>query len=139
MANVKKKRINLRKELQEHFCNPEIEEEQTYLGPDWWYIPTLLKFMETNHVLEMDLDLASVDLGVMPWRCKSMLQFIQHSIDVESVDFKYPVILSPGGWVMNGWHRVVKAILMGKQTIKAVRMLELPKPDGTDTPAEIEE
>lgn len=139
MANVKRRRINLRKELEEHFCTPEIEAEQTYLGRDWWYIPTLLDFMETNHFIEMDLDLACVDLSVMPWTCKSILQFIQHTIDVEIVDFKYPVILSPGGWIMNGWHRVVKAILMGKQTIKAVRLLTLPKPDGTDKPTQIEE
>jgi len=138
MANVKR-RVNLRKELTEHFRNPNLTSEQTYLGADWWYIPTLLDYIKDNHVIEMDLDLASVDLGVLPWRCKSILQFIQHVIDIDEVDFKYPVIMSPGGWVMNGWHRVVKGILDGKQTIKAVRLLTLPKPDGTTPAEEIEE
>jgi len=139
MANVKRKRINLRKELEEHFRNPDLESEQTYLGHDWWYIPTLLDFIEDNHSIEYDLDLTSIDLGVMPWRCKSMLQFIQHMIDIECVDFKYPIIISPGGWVMNGWHRVAKAILSGKSTIKAIRIFELPKPDGTNSPDADEE
>ena len=138
MANVKK-RVRLKKELREYFCNPEITTEQTYLGYDWWYIPTLLKYAEENHVIEMDLDLASIDLSVMPWSCKSILQFIQHCIDVEDVSFKYPVLLSPGGWVMNGWHRVVKGILDGKTTIKAIRLLELPKCDGNNNPEETEE
>ena len=134
MANVKRRRVNLRKELEEHFCNYDLKLERSYLGSDWWYIPTLIAHIKENYVVEIDLDLASIDLSVMPWGCKSILQFIQHTIGVQSVDFKYPVILSPGGWVMNGWHRVVKGILEGKQTIKAVRIFELPPCDGTDTP-----
>lgn len=139
MANVRKKRVNLKKELREYFCNPSLTTEQTFLGHDWWYIPTLIDYIKDNHVLEMDLDLASIDLSVMPWSCTSILQFIQHVIDIDEVDFKYPVILSPGGWVMNGWHRVVKGILEGKQTIKAVRLLTLPKRDGTTATEEEEE
>jgi len=34
--------------------------------------------------------------------------------------------LDPDGFIMDGWHRVVKALVEGRQTIKAVRFETLP-------------
>lgn len=42
---------------------------------------------------------------------------------------KYPIILDNFGQVADGWHRICKAILDGKKTIKAYRITEMPKPD----------
>lgn len=47
-------------------------------------------------------------------------------------DLKYPIILCSKGRVMDGMHRILRALYEGKTTIKCVRFLEEPKPDYTD-------
>jgi len=41
----------------------------------------------------------------------------------------YPIILAPDGRVMDGMHRVVRALLEGLPTIAAVRFDVHPEPD----------
>jgi len=40
-----------------------------------------------------------------------------------------PIILNPDGRVLDGNHRVAKAMLERHRTIKAVRIIEMPEPD----------
>jgi ParB-like chromosome segregation protein Spo0J len=48
---------------------------------------------------------------------------------IEEVDVAYPIILGPDGRVMDGMHRIARAMLEGKSTIPAVRLERLPEPD----------
>ena len=66
------------------------------------------------------------DAGAPPPTCR---QVIEHMQLVEAADLRYPIILCPQGRVMDGMHRVAKAVLLGKTEIAAVRLLELPPPD----------
>ncbi len=66
------------------------------------------------------------DAGSPPPTCR---QVIEHMQLVEAADLQYPIILCPQGRVMDGMHRVAKALLQGKQEIAAVRLLKLPSPD----------
>jgi len=131
MSNLKKA-LHLRKELEAYFEPSQITNEKCYIDKDWWYVKTLVDWAKEDKCPIFDLQLSSIDLGVMPWHCKTVLHFIQHIFDIEAVTFKYPVIVSPSGWVLNGWHRIVKGILQNKTHIKAVRILHMPASDGTD-------
>lgn len=51
-------------------------------------------------------------------------------------DLSFPIVLSSDGRVMDGMHRVVKALLNGHETIKAVQFEIDPKPDHTDVDPE---
>lgn len=102
-------------------------EQSAWIGKKAWNLNTLLE--ATKDLKEFDLSLDSLDLGVNPWDLKDVWSFLREMQAVKQVDFKYPVILAPEGWVMDGWHRVAKAIMQGKKTIKAVRLIELPEPD----------
>ena len=44
-------------------------------------------------------------------------------------DLAFPVILSNDGRVMDGMHRVCKALLLGLTEIEAVRFVQDPEPD----------
>ena len=44
-------------------------------------------------------------------------------------DMSYPIIMDDEGFIMDGWHRVAKALLEGRETIKAVRFENTPAPD----------
>lgn len=50
---------------------------------------------------------------------------------VEATELIYPIILSADGRVMDGMHRIAKAILSGKSHIMAVRFETTPEPDHT--------
>jgi hypothetical protein len=117
-------------ELKKYLPGNDYETETCSLGRKWWYVKNLVKAAESEGLEVFDIDVASIDLGVMPWDMKSFLHFIEHMIDIKNCSLKYPVTMAPCGWIMNGWHRVVKAFLKGEPTIKAVRFFELPKPDG---------
>ena len=57
---------------------------------------------------------------------------VEHLRLVNEVDLAYPIIIDPDGRVMDGMHRVAKALLLGHTTIEAKRLPELPAPDHTD-------
>ena len=48
---------------------------------------------------------------------------------MQECDFEYPVILSSDGRVMDGMHRICKALLLGHPDIEAVRFVHDPEPD----------
>ena len=59
----------------------------------------------------------------------SMMGFVRHMKGVMDADLQYPIILDEDGYIMDGRHRVAKALLEGKETIKYVRFEETPDPD----------
>jgi hypothetical protein len=54
---------------------------------------------------------------------------VEHFQLLQGVDPAYPVILGPDNRVMDGMHRIARALLEGKTTIRALRLRELPEPD----------
>ena len=52
-----------------------------------------------------------------------------HLALINEVNSNHPIILSADGRLMDGMHRVVKAIAEGKTHIPAVRFAKTPKPD----------
>jgi hypothetical protein len=54
---------------------------------------------------------------------------VEHARLIQDCDFDYPVILSRDGRVMDGMHRICKALLLGREHIEAVRFAEDPQPD----------
>lgn len=57
---------------------------------------------------------------------------VEHMRLIKETDFSYPIILSSDGRVMDGMHRVAKALLEGQETIEAVQFSQDPKPDYED-------
>ena len=55
-----------------------------------------------------------------------------HAKLINETDLKYPIILSQDGRVMDGMHRVSKALIEGRETILAVCFHVDPKPDYID-------
>ena len=58
--------------------------------------------------------------------CRSLLQHMQL---IDEVDLDYPIILDRDGRVMDGMHRVCKALREGTDKIPAVRIVTNPEPD----------
>ena len=61
-----------------------------------------------------------------PMTCRNVAE---HARFINECDLGYPVILSSDGRIMDGMHRVLKALLLGESHIRAVRFLTDPEPD----------
>ena len=57
---------------------------------------------------------------------------IEHAQAIESADLSFPIILSADGGVMDGMHRVAKAVFRGMKSVEAVQFATDPEPDFID-------
>jgi len=76
-----------------------------------------------SQIRELDESVLGEDEPVT-WRA-----LVAHIELVDAADLVYPIILAADGCVMDGRHRVVKALLQGRSTIDAVQFTEDPTPD----------
>ncbi|MGQ0735849.1 MAG: hypothetical protein ACT4QD_19620 [Acidobacteriota bacterium] len=54
---------------------------------------------------------------------------LEHIRLINKADLSFPIILATDGTVMDGMHRVAKALLEGRQEIEAVQFPRDPAPD----------
>jgi len=47
---------------------------------------------------------------------------------VKLCDLTYPILLDPNSYVVDGMHRLIKSILMGKETVLVKQFYCMPKP-----------
>jgi hypothetical protein len=59
-------------------------------------------------------------------------KIVEHARLIDEVDLAHPIILDADGRVMDGMHRVARALLEGRATVRAVRFVEQPPPDFTN-------
>jgi len=58
----------------------------------------------------------------------------EHARLINETSLGHPTITDPEGRVMDGMHRVCKALIAGLKTIKAVQLSALPEPDFVGVP-----
>lgn len=97
-------------------------------GDSVWVVANLIEHAKA--LTPFDLPLAAIYTGVHVWEpIKSPYEFAQHMRRVLDVDTTHPVILDQEGFIMDGWHRVTRALIDGKATIPAVRFEKTPPCD----------
>lgn len=92
-----------------------------------WKATTL--FAKIKDLPVFDVPVAAIDLHWNVWNIKDIATFIRHVVSVNKADLSYPIIFDEDGQLMDGYHRVCKAILENRKTIKAVRFKENPAAD----------
>jgi hypothetical protein len=83
---------------------------------------------DTKHLKPFDAPLASIDISGKIWSDENIAGLAWHCKKVVKADLKKPIIFAWDGTIADGRHRVIKAIMQGKKTIKAVRMTWKPAP-----------
>ena len=97
-------------------------------GDDVWYVTNLIE--RAKELVPFDLPLAAIYSGSEVWSpVSSAYDLAKQMRRVLDVNTDYPVILDARGFIMDGWHRVTRALVDGKATIKAVRFDKTPAPD----------
>jgi hypothetical protein len=105
-------------------------------GFNAWDVDRLVKLTRDFPRLQVSLD-AIRELDETFWfgggdatpTCRAV---IEHARLIEATDLRFPIILSSSGRVMDGMHRVGKALLQGRASIQAVQFADDPEPDYVD-------
>lgn len=99
-------------------------------GNNTWSASNLVQWCKEKKYPVFDLPLAGIDLSYIPWsNLTSVKTVASHFKRVQLANLEYPVILDDCGYIADGWHRIVKALVEGKRTIKAIRIQDMPEPD----------
>ncbi|MDN3673235.1 hypothetical protein QWY99_09250 [Flavobacterium branchiarum] len=71
-----------------------------------------------------------------PSQAPTCAAILEHIKLIEDVDLNYPIILCANGRLMDGMHRVMRALQLGNSEIKAVQFEITPEPDFIGIPAD---
>lgn len=93
-----------------------------------WKASDLYDFAKAKEYPIMDMPLWCIDLSCRGFSISSLSVFIFQCKRVENCSLDHPILLTDKGVIADGYHRVCKAILQGKKTIKAIRLLDMPTP-----------
>jgi predicted amino acid dehydrogenase len=101
-------------------------------GIDAWDVDRLVEL--SRHLAVEQVELAAVfEIDSVywfdDWQRPTVRKVVEHFRLVQEVDTSHPIILGPDGRVMDGMHRVARALLEGRRTIAARRLPVLPEPD----------
>jgi hypothetical protein len=104
--------------LQDYYCDHK---------GDFYSVARLVD--ETKKLKAFDVPIASIDLSGIIWNGLTIFQIAFHCHKVKKADLSKPIILDWNGAIADGRHRIIKALIEGKRTIKAVRMHWTIEPD----------
>lgn len=95
-------------------------EKVTSYGGRAWCIRDLMKAVEDEPVF--DLPLALIPLNTHDFSAKDLVEFAQHVLHVNEADLSVPIIMDNRGSVIDGRHRIVKALLEGCYSLPCKRV-----------------
>jgi len=101
------------------------EDQMCELGKHAWSVSRLHELARKLPVMTVPLDHLHV---YQKYEKVTLRELVMHMQAVLDADLRYPIILDEDGELMDGRHRLMKAMLQGKKTIKAVRFDENPSP-----------
>lgn len=102
-------------------------------GFDAWDVDRLIALSRDLPTVRVAVDaISEVDTAYWfdgSFEKPTVRKVVEHARLISEVDISYPIILGPDGRVMDGMHRVARALLQGQADIDAVRFTTLPEPD----------
>lgn len=82
-------------------------------------IPTSIYTIDTKTILEEKVR----------WKIENFNDFIVHFKRVSNADLSKPLIVRSDGYVMDGWHRIARAIIKGISELPQKKFTLDPRPD----------
>ena len=96
---------------------------------DYWKATTLYDAAKSQKCKIYNLPIEHIDLTPMPFSITNLYGFAYHVKRMMDTNLKYPVLVGPLGGIMDGWHRIAKALMKKKTFVKAIKLNSLPEPD----------
>lgn len=105
------------------------ETQECKLGKHNWSVPRLVELSKDLPVMDIPLEHMNM---YYQYDKMSLRELLGHMEAVNNADLFYPIILDEDGEIMDGRHRLMKAIILGHSTIKAIRFESNPQPCKVD-------
>ena len=100
-------------------------DQMCVVGRHSWSVPRLFELSRNLPVMEVPLNHLSL---YYTYEKLTLRDMVMHMNAVNNADLDKPIILDEDGELMDGRHRLMKAMLLGYEKIKAVRFDENPSP-----------
>ena len=104
----------------------DLDEQYFRDGGKYWRVSRLIALTEGLPV--MDIAVEHLNVSYLLPKFRGAIHFVEYLKEIKVADLSYPVILDEDGYVMDGRHRILRALIEEKKTIKAVRFAKTPKP-----------
>ena len=119
--------------LQNSRLRPQYHFRKTPTGVDAWNVARLITLSESLPQFEIDPS-AVAELQENHWyfhdgSIPSPASILEHVRLIGECDTSFPIILDSNGRLMDGMHRVCKALLEGREKLRAVQFVNDPDPD----------
>lgn len=105
------------------------KEQMVRIGMHHWSVARLAELSKELNVMTVPLDHLNV---FNKYESLTLRDMAMHINAVNNADLSYPIILDEDGEIMDGRHRIIKAMISGEKTIKAVRFDKNPEPCSID-------
>lgn len=102
-----------------------VDTQVSNIGHHVWSVARLHQLSKDLPVMEVPLNHLNVYTN---YQTLTLRDLVMHMKAVNNADLSYPIILDEDGDIMDGRHRIMKCLLEGIETIKAVRFEENPSP-----------
>lgn len=99
--------------------------QMSQLGKNHWSVERLINLSKDFKIMKIPIDHLNVYHNYERVTLRQMATYIR---TVNDADLDYPIILDEDGEIMDGRHRIVKCLVEGIKTIKAVRFDKNPEP-----------
>ena len=96
-----------------------------------WNVMRLIEHSKGLPVIEIPLAGIYIGQSVFP-ESRTARAIAEHVKRVRETSLEHPILMDPDGFVMDGWHRIVKALVLGREMIKARRFEVMPVWEFTD-------
>ena len=108
---------------------PFLEQSFTDGHGRFWSVPRLVHLAEALPTFELPLAHAFLSYSIGPL---TLRELAGHIVSVHNCDLSCPVLLDADGVLMDGRHRLVRAIVDGRQSVLARRFPVTPAPCRVD-------
>ena len=102
------------------------KDQMCSIGRHTWNVARLVELSRGLPVLTIPLDHLCV---YYTYDKLTLREMVMHMKAVNDADLSFPIILDEDGELMDGRHRIMKAMLLGHPSVLAVRFDSNPQPD----------
>ena len=103
----------------------ETKDQMCQIGRHNWSVSRLIELSKDLTVFDAPIDCLNL---YCVYEKLTIRELAMHFNAVNDADLSKPIILDEDGELMDGRHRLIKAIMQNNKTIKAVRFDENPSP-----------
>lgn len=107
----------------------DYKDQYCWIGKLCWNVPRLITLSADLEPFEIPMKCLNIYTS---YDSMSLRTLVGHMMSVQEADLKYPIILDEDGDILDGRHRIMKALLLGKESILAVRFESNPEPDSVE-------